>query len=143
MHEQKRSDEMIGYVMIGTNDLNRATRFYDATLAPLGLVQVERVETFTAYAPEAAKDAIEFYVTTPFDQRPATPGNGTMVALAAPTMQALEQFHSAGLQSGGGDEGAPGPREESSDICYAYVRDFDGNKICAFYDEAKVQATHE
>ena len=134
---------MIGYVMVGTNDLNRATRFYDATLAPLGLVQVKRVETFTAYAPEAAKDAIEFYVTTPFDQRPATPGNGTMVALAAPTMQALEQFHSAGLQSGGGDEGAPGPREESSDICYAYVRDFDGNKICAFYDEAKVQATHE
>ena len=76
---------MIGYVMVGTNDLNRATRFYNATLAPLGLVKVERVETFIAYAPEAAKDSIEFYVTTPFDQRPAKPGNGTMVALAAPT----------------------------------------------------------
>ena len=76
---------MIGYVMVGTNDLNRATRFYNATLAPLGLVQVERLETFTAYAPEAAKGSIAFYVTTPFDQRPAKPGNGTMVALAAPT----------------------------------------------------------
>ena len=83
-------------------------------------------------APGAAKDAIEFYVTTPFDQRPATPGNGTMIAFEAPSMPALEQFHTVGLQSGGTDEGAPGPREEDSDICYAYIRDTDGNKICAF-----------
>ena len=143
MPERNRRGKMIGYVMVGTNDLDRAAKFYDATLAPLGLVQVEPVETYTAYAPEAAKDAIEFYVTTPFDRRPANPGNGTMVALAAPTMQALEHFHTIGLQSGGRDEGVPGPREEGSDICYAYVRDFDGNKICAFYDEAKVQAADE
>ncbi|WP_299846056.1 VOC family protein [uncultured Roseovarius sp.] len=123
---------MIGYVMVGTNDLDRAAAFYDSILAPLGLMQVERVETFSAYAPVAAKDAIEFYVTTPFDQRPATPGNGMMIALAAPSIQALEQFHTVGLQNGGTDEGAPGPREEDSDICYAYVRDPDGNKICAF-----------
>ena len=101
---------MIGYVMIGTNDLDQGARFYDVLLAPLGLVQVARVETYAAYAPKAAKDAIEFYITTPFDQGPATPGNGTMVALAAPTMQALEQFHRLGLQNGGSDEGAPGPR---------------------------------
>lgn len=143
MQEHQRCDEMIGYVMVGTNDLDRAVDFYDATLALLGLVQVERMKTYAAYAPEAATDAIEFYVTTPFDQRPATPGNGTMVALAAPSMQALEQFHTVGLQNGGTDEGAPGPREEGSAICYAYVRDFDGNKICAFYDRAKDQAAHE
>lgn len=134
---------MIGYVMIGTNDLDQGARFYDVLLAPLGLVQVARVETYAAYAPKAAKDVIEFYITTPFDQGPATPGNGTMVALAAPTMQALEQFHSLGLQNGGSDEGAPGPREEGSDICYAYIRDADGNKICAFYDGAKGQAADE
>ena len=134
---------MIGYVMIGTNDLDQAVRFYDVLLDPLGLVQVARVETYAAYAPKAAKDAIEFYVTMPFDQGPATPGNGTMVALAAPTMQALEQFHRLGLQNGGSDEGAPGPREEGSDICYAYIRDPDGNKICAFYDGVKAQAAHE
>ncbi|MBL6610163.1 MAG: VOC family protein [Rhodobacteraceae bacterium] len=134
---------MIGYVMIGTNDLDQGARFYDVLLAPLGLVQVARVETYAAYAPQAAKDAIEFYITTPFDQGPATPGNGTMVALAAPTMQALEQFHRLGLQNGGSDEGAPGPREEGSDICYAYIRDADGNKICAFYDGAKGQAADE
>lgn len=129
--------------MVGTNNLDRAVDFYDATLALLGLVQVERMKTYAAYAPEAANDAIEFYVTTPFDQRPATPGNGTMVALAAPSMQALEQFHTVGLQNGGTDEGAPGPREEGSAICYAFVRDFDGNKICAFHDRAKDQAAHE
>ena len=134
---------MIGYVMIGTNDLDQAARFYDVLLDPLGLVQVARVETYAAYAPKAAKDAIEFYVTMPFDQGPATPGNGTMIALAAPTMQALEQFHRLGLQSGGSDEGAPGTREEGSDICYAYIRDPDGSKICAFYDRVKVQAADE
>ena len=134
---------MIGYVMIGTNDLDQGARFYDVLLAPLGLVQVARVETYAAYAPKAAKDAIEFYITTPFDQGPATPGNGTMVALAAPTMQALEQFHRLGLQNGGSDEGAPGPREEGSDICYADIRDTDGNEICAFYDGAKGQAADE
>ncbi len=134
---------MIGYVMIGTNDLDQGARFYDVLLAPLGLVQVARVETYAVYAPKAAKDAIEFYITTPFDQGPATPGNGTMVALAAPTMHALEQFHRLGLQNGGSDEGAPGPREEGSDICYAYIRDADGNKICAFYDGAKGQAADE
>jgi len=134
---------MIGYVMMGTNNLNQAARFYDVLLAPLGLVQVARVETYAAYAPKAAKDAIEFYVTMPFDQGPATPGNGTMIALAAPTMQALEQFHRLGLQNGGSDEGAPGPREEGSDICYAYIRDPDGSNICAFYDGVKVQAADE
>ena len=134
---------MIGYVMIGTNDLDQAARFYDVLLDPLGLVQVARVETYAAYAPKAAKDAIEFYVTMPFDQGPATPGNGTMVALAAPTMQALEQFHRLGLQNGGSDEGAPGPREEGSDICYAYIRDPDGSKICAYYDGVKVLAADE
>ena len=124
---------MIGYVMVGTNDLDRATIFYDAILSTIGLVQVERAKTYTAYAPKDAMESIEVYVTIPFDQNPATAGNGTMVALAAPTIQALEEFHEVGLERGGTDEGAPGPREEGSNTCYAYIRDFDGNKICAFY----------
>lgn len=128
---------MIGYVMVGTNDLDRAAEFYDAILAPLGLVRVERAETYAAYAPEDGKEAVEFYVTTPYDRRPATSGNGTMIAFAAPTTQALEEFHTVGLRRGGTDEGAPGPREEGSDTCYAYLRDFDGNKICAFCSDAK------
>ena len=57
-------------------------------------------------------DSIELYVTIPFDQNPATAGNGTVVALVAPNIQALEEFHEVGLESGGTDEGAPDPREE-------------------------------
>lgn len=123
---------MIGYVMVGTDDLDRATAFYDALLAPLGLARVDRVPEYAAYAPNTAREAIEFYLTKPFDRRPATPGNGTMIAFKAPSMAALDRFHATGLRAGGTDEGAPGPREEGSDISYAYIRDPDGNKICAF-----------
>lgn len=125
---------MIGYVMVGTNNLDRAATFYDSVLTPLDLIQVERTSTYVAFAPKAAKGDIEFYVTKPFDKRPAKPGNGIMVALQAASMQALERFHSSGLKSGGIDEGAPGPRDEGSKTCYAYIRDLDGNKICAFCD---------
>ena len=134
---------MIGYVMVGTNDLTKATKFYDTILVPLGLLQAERTAIYTAYAPNGSKDAVEFYVTIPFDQKFATHGNGTMIALSAPTMLALKQFHRLGLSSGGTDEGAPGLREEGSDVSYAYIRDLDGNKICAFYGGAEKLPAHE
>lgn len=134
---------MIGYVMVGTNDLTKATKFYDTILVPLGLLQAEHTATYTAYAPNGSKDAVEFYVTIPFDQKFATHGNGTMIALSAPTMLALKQFHRLGLSSGGTDEGAPGLREEGSDVSYAYIRDLDGNKICAFYSGAEKLSAHE
>ena len=134
---------MIGYVMVGTNDLTKATKFYDTILVPLGLLQAERTAIYTAYAPNGSKDAVEFYVTIPFDQKLATHGNGTMIALSAPTMLALKQFHRLGLSSGGTDEGAPGLREEGSDVSYAYIRDLDGNKICAFYSGAEKLSAHE
>ena len=134
---------MIGYVMVGTNDLTKATKFYDTILVPLGLLQAERTAIYTAYAPNGSKHAVEFYVTIPFDQKLATHGNGTMIALSAPTMLALKQFHRLGLSSGGTDEGAPGLREEGSDVSYAYIRDLDGNKICAFYSGAEKLSAHE
>ena len=134
---------MIGYVMVGTNDLTKATKFYDTILVPLGLLQAEHTAIYTAYAPNGSKDAVEFYVTIPFDQKFATHGNGTMIALSAPTMLALKQFHRLGLSSGGTDEGAPGLREEGSDVSYAYIRDLDGNKICAFYSGAEKLSAHE
>ena len=129
--------------MVGTNDLTKATKFYDTILVPLGLLQAERTAIYTAYAPNGSKDAVEFYVTIPFDQKFATHGNGTMIALSAPTMFALKQFHRLGLSSGGTDEGAPGLREEGSDVSYAYIRDLDGNKICAFYGGAEKLPAHE
>ena len=118
--------------MVGTNDLDRGTRFYDTALSTIGRVQVERAKTHTAYAQKALRSSIEIYITIPFDHRPATVGNGTMVAFAARTLQALEDFHTVDLESGCIDEGASGPREDGNTTCYAYIRDFDGNKICAF-----------
>lgn len=132
---------MIGYVMVGTNNLDRATAFYDALLAPLGLVRTDRVPEYAAYAPATTREAIEFYVTTPFDRRTATAGNGTMIAFQAPSMAALRWFHDIGIRTGGTDEGAPGPRAEGSDISYAYIRDPDGNKICAFCNDPGTPAT--
>jgi catechol 2,3-dioxygenase-like lactoylglutathione lyase family enzyme len=149
---------MIGYVMVGTNDLERASRFYDALLASLALVRVESDPDYVAYAPQAAPDAIEFYVTRPFDRQPAHHGNGSMIAFSAKSRAIVDRFHEIGLQNGGRDEGAPGPRPpdaprdeqvddepiddepiddepvDDEQVYYAYVRDLDGNKICVFHD---------
>ena len=139
---------MIGYVMVGTNDLERASRFYDAFLESLALVRVESDPDYVAYAPQAAPDAIEFYVTRPFDRQPAHHGNGSMIAFSAKSRVIVDRFHEIGLQNGGRDEGAPGPRQPDAPrdrpvdyepvddelVYYAYVRDLDGNKICVFHD---------
>lgn len=123
---------MIGYVMVGTADLERSTAYYDAVLTPLGLVRVEGDAEYVAYAPSTDKKQIEFFVTRPINGKPATAGNGTMIALLAETRAAVDEFHQLALKSGGTDEGSPGPRPEGGSIYYAYARDPDGNKICAF-----------
>ncbi len=123
---------MIGYVMVGAADLVRSASYYDAVLAPLGLIRVENAEEYVAYAPVDAREQIEFYVTKPYNGELPSVGNGNMIALLADSRTQVDQFHHIALQSGGKDEGAPGPRPEDGDVYYAYVRDLDGNKICAF-----------
>ena len=129
---------MIGYAIVGSNDLDRSAAFYDAILTPLGLKQVFRKEDFIAYGPETDLEAIEFYVALPYDGGRCTFGNGTMIAFVAPTIQALNQFHAIGLQCGGTDEGAPGPRNYGNDYWYSYLRDPEGNKICAYCTEPDI-----
>ena len=128
---------MIGYAMVGASDLQRSSDYYDAVLTPLGLVQVESDSTYVGYAPKSAPTEIEFYVTKPFDQKPVTFGNGTMIAFLAESRRAVDLFHSTALENGGTDEGAPGPRPADGTIYYAYARDPDGNKICVFCANAK------
>ncbi len=123
---------MLGYVMVGTTDLARSIKFYDAVLTPLGLVRDVNDDLYTGYSPKDKPEEIEFYVTTPFNELPATSGNGTMIALVAESRALVDAFHEAGLANGGTDEGKPGPRPEDGSIYYAYVRDPDGNKICAY-----------
>jgi catechol 2,3-dioxygenase-like lactoylglutathione lyase family enzyme len=126
---------MLGYFMVGTRDLTAASRFYDAVLAPLGLVRVETEDTYVGYNAKDAPESPEFYVTEPYDKQPATAGNGTMIALVAESRELVDQFHASGIASGGTDEGKPGPRPADGSIYYAYIRDLDGNKICAFCDK--------
>jgi predicted lactoylglutathione lyase len=120
---------MIGYVTLGTNDLKRAAKFYDELLALVGAKRAMELETFIAWA--AAPNTPMVSVIKPFDKKPATVGNGVMVALAASSKEQVNALHAKALALGGKDEGAPGPR---GDGFYAgYFRDLDGNKLNVFY----------
>lgn len=114
---------------VGTNDVERAGRFYDAALAPLGVRRLgDFLEQGIAYGARAA----EFLVLRPVDGGAAMPGNGVTVGFKAPDRAAVDAFHGAGLQAGGSDAGAPGPRGAVPHAYGAYLLDPDGNKICAY-----------
>jgi catechol 2,3-dioxygenase-like lactoylglutathione lyase family enzyme len=120
------------YLTLGTNDLARATRFYDAALAPLGLVRRETEDTEIGYS-QPDDRRIRLWVIQPYDGKPASVGNGTMPAFAAPSQEAVQDFHKAALAAGGSDEGAPGLRPYGPTFYAAYVRDPDGNKLSAVH----------
>src|SRR5690348_2714570 len=92
---------MLAYVMVGSNDLKRSAKFYDAALAPLGLARTGDGERYFGYGPKSAPGDAQFYVTKPYDQKPATFGNGTMISLAAESRRAVDEFHAAAIASGG------------------------------------------
>lgn len=119
---------MIGYVTVGTNDLARAARFYDALAAEMGTGRMMDFETFIAWGTPGGAAGIA--ATKPFDGQPATVGNGVMVALEARDAEQVDRLHAIALANGGTDEGAPGPRGEG--FYAAYFRDPDGNKLNAF-----------
>jgi catechol 2,3-dioxygenase-like lactoylglutathione lyase family enzyme len=130
---------MLTYVYLGTNDLERATRFYDATLGALGLQRCitndpgwDRISAgWGTYEDDGARE-LALWVGKPFDQQIATVGNGTMVALGARSWKEVDGFHAAALATGGTSEGAPGLRPQyNPDFYAAYVRDPDGNKLAA------------
>jgi len=127
---------MLAYVMVGTNDLKRSAKFYDAALAPLDLVRTGDGDRYFGYGPKSAPQDAQFFVTKPYDQKPATFGNGTMISLEARSRKAVDEFHAAALASGGTDDGKPGPRPAGGSNYVAYVRDPDGNKICAYCEKA-------
>jgi catechol 2,3-dioxygenase-like lactoylglutathione lyase family enzyme len=119
---------MIGYAMIGTNDLEKAKSFYDAVLGVMGAKRGWANDRMQAYA--ASDNAPSLVVCRPYDGKPATSGNGTMIAVAAPSRELVDKVHAKALASGGRDEGAPGLRGET--FYGAYFRDPDGNKLCVF-----------
>lgn len=120
---------MVGYVTIGTNDFERAAKFYDALLADLGGKRAMELESFIVWA--SAPGAGMLAIARPFDKKPATVGNGVMVALAASSKEQVDKLYAKAIALGGTDEGKPGPR---GDGFYAgYFRDLDGNKLNAFF----------
>jgi catechol 2,3-dioxygenase-like lactoylglutathione lyase family enzyme len=118
---------MLGYVTIGTNNLEHAAKFYDELFAILGAERFMESDRFIAWR---AGEAPGIGVCKPFDGKAACVGNGMMVALHADTADQVKALHAKALELGGTDEGAPGMRWEP--FYAAYFRDLDGNKLAAF-----------
>tara|TARA_R110002049_G_scaffold44333_3_gene129853 strand:- start:92088 stop:92504 length:417 start_codon:yes stop_codon:yes gene_type:complete len=127
---------MIAYVTVGADDITRAKRFYAAFLPALGYGLEEGAEGLS-YAlpvqPGQSPAPPDFYVKPTFDGRPATAGNGVMVAFEARSQNQVRDLHAAALAAGGFDEGQPGFRASYGPHFYVgYVRDPQGNKIALF-----------
>ena len=123
---------MLGYVMVGTNNLKEAIIFYDEVLKVLNLERNYTDEVCAGYAQKNGDGTVEFYVTEPVNKEKATFGNGTQVSFVASTREIVDKFHEVGLKAGGKSEGSGGERPEGSGVYYSYIRDLDNNKICAF-----------
>lgn len=119
---------MIGYLTIGTNNLERATAFYDGLLSGIGAARAFQTDELTAWG--FGEGGTLFTVTKPFDKNEATVGNGVMVALSAENPEAVDMLHAKALELGATNEGDPGPRGKS--FYAAYFRDLDGNKLNFF-----------
>lgn len=125
---------MIGYVTLGTNNKARAEKFYDELLKEIGAGRVMETEKFTAYGKDMHSPGIG--ITTPFDGKPATVGNGVMVALDVKSQEKVNAMYNKAIALGGKDEGKPGPRGDSG-FYAGYFRDLDGNKLNVFCFTAK------
>lgn len=125
---------MIGYVTLGTDDLDRARSFYAELLGTIGGKELMRIDDdtgFTLYG--SGMDRPGIVVLKPFDGAPADPGNGNMIAIPFTDRAKVDAFHAKALELGGIDEGAPDTRGDPADGYYfAYFRDPDGHKFAAF-----------
>ena len=125
---------MIHHVSVGSNDIARAKRFYDAVIAIVGMLPMKAAETGLDYG----SGQFQFSVETPVDGKSASAGNGSHVAFAAEDRGMVDRFHAAALAHGGTSDGEPGLRPEYDANYYgAFVRDPDGNKIEAVTYSAK------
>ena len=123
---------MLGYVMVGTNNLREAIIFYDEVLKVLNLERNYTDEVCAGYTQKNGDGTVEFYITKPVNKEKATFGNGTQVSFVTSSREIVDKFHEVGLKAGGKSEGSEGERPEGSGVYYSYIRDLDNNKICAF-----------
>ncbi len=127
---------MIGYVTLGSDNMERARSFYDALLGSVGAKRImefgEEAGGFTMWGTGFDKPGIA--VTNPYDKHPAVAGNGNMTAIPLDNRAKVDALYAKAIELGGTDEGAPGVRgDEGPQAFYgAYFRDLDGNKLAAF-----------
>lgn len=122
----------IAYASVGTTDFDRAKAFYDALLPLAGITKMfDHPSGGRVYGKGGA---LCFAVLGPYDGNPATVGNGTMIGFRFHERSEVDAFHAKAISLGGKDEGAPGVR--GGPYYMSYVRDPDGNKLCAFHDGA-------
>jgi catechol 2,3-dioxygenase-like lactoylglutathione lyase family enzyme len=127
---------MFSHVMVGSNDIERSKRFYDAVLATLGAGEPLRNLAGTGHTRLFYRHAgSTFCVTEPIDGEPATSANGGTIGFKCDSPEQVQQFHDAAVAHGGTSiEAAPGLRESKmGSLHLAYVRDPDGNKLCALH----------
>lgn len=121
---------MIGYITLGTNDLEQAAAFYDALFSEIGANRVMTDERMLGWSTDPS--ATMFSVIEPYDKQEATFGNGTMIALNVATPENVERFYAKALELGATDEGHPHDRGSSMGFYGGYFRDLDGNKLVAY-----------
>jgi catechol 2,3-dioxygenase-like lactoylglutathione lyase family enzyme len=123
---------MFTHVMVGTNDPGKARVFYDAVFGALGIPGMQAPNGALWYGDPAERDAM-FAVVTPRDEQPARHANGGTIGFKAQNAAQVDAWHAAGVANGGRDEGPPGPRDWGIPLYVAYLRDPDGNKLCALF----------
>ena len=124
---------MIGYVTVGSNDLEKARGFYDQLMPAIGASRImEFGDNFTMYGTGANRPGLA--ICKPYDGNAATAGNGNMAAIACDNRAKVDALHAKAMELGATDEGPPGGRGEEGDqaLYGAYFRDLDGNKLAAF-----------
>jgi len=122
---------MIGYVTLGTNNLEKAVSFYDQLLGSIGAGRFLETEQFVAWSTGPIQPGIS--ITKPFNGEEATVGNGVMVAVVLESTEQVDAFYQKAIELGATCEGKPGPRGEIPGFYAGYFRDLDGNKLNAFY----------
>ena len=121
---------MFSFITIGTNDLKNSKIFYNELLKSINIKNVIETDRYIGYAKNSSLNKVEFYLMLPHNKKTATFGNGTMITFDIISKKDVYMFYNLALKLGATDEGLPGPRHEEH--YYAYFRDLDGNKICAF-----------
>ncbi|MFQ6552999.1 VOC family protein [Aestuariibius insulae] len=122
---------MLGYTILGTKDLGKAKEFYDPLFKRMNLARCYEDALVASLGDENDHTVPRFFVCYPYNERPASAGNGSMTAFRVERASDVDELYEMAIQSGGQDEGKPGFRPEAyGDKFYvAYVRDLDGNKL--------------